>query len=221
MLGPSRWRTSAVRPLDDRGQSADDRDATADCHDQMSADRDARFGARDRRADAREQDQPRLDPNVVSDRIGARRIGRTARTTASTQRTSDGQPPRTATSPHVSVRRASTASSPEPPCEGLGSPSWNTRSSSAGSARVLHKCGCPITAYVHVLDVGDTERTATSRQGLAVLTAQHHRCPTPGCDNQHLEVHHIVPWVESRRTDMGNLASGQLRPLLRRLSLTR
>jgi GGDEF domain-containing protein len=39
----------------------------------MSADRDARSDARDRRADAREQDQPRLDPNVVLDRIGARR----------------------------------------------------------------------------------------------------------------------------------------------------
>jgi hypothetical protein len=76
-----------------------------------------------------------------------------------------------------------------------------------GSARILHGCGCPITPCVHVLDVGDTERTATSKQRLAVLTAQHHRCATPGCNNRHLEVHHIVSWIESRRTDMGNLAS--------------
>lgn len=73
-----------------------------------------------------------------------------------------------------------------------------------GSA-VLHRCGCPVTPYVHVLDVGDTERTATSKQRLAVLTAQHHRCATPGCNNRHLEIHHIVTWLESHRTDMDNL----------------
>jgi hypothetical protein len=70
---------------------------------------------------------------------------------------------------------------------------------------VLHRCGCPVNPYVHVLDVGDSERTATSKQRLAMLTAQHHRCATPGCNNRHLEIHHIVPWLESRRTDMDNL----------------
>ena len=79
------------------------------------------------------------------------------------------------------------------------------RSGVVGSAGVLHRCGCPLTPYVHVLDVGDTERTATSKQRLAVLTAQHYRCAAPGCNNRHLEVHHIVSWLDSGRTDMDNL----------------
>jgi hypothetical protein len=71
--------------------------------------------------------------------------------------------------------------------------------------RPLHRCGCPLTPYVHVLDVGRTERIATPQQRLAVLTAQHHRCATPGCTNQHLEIHHIVSWLHGGPTDMNNL----------------
>jgi len=72
-------------------------------------------------------------------------------------------------------------------------------------AGVLHACGCPVVPYVHVLDVARTSRTATPKQRLAVLTAQHHRCATPGCDNRHLEVHHIIPWHDGGPSDLTNL----------------
>jgi hypothetical protein len=70
---------------------------------------------------------------------------------------------------------------------------------------VLHRCGCPVTPYLHVLDVGRSERLATPRQRLAVLTAQQHRCAAPGCVNTHLEVHHIVSWLDHGPTTMANL----------------
>jgi hypothetical protein len=70
---------------------------------------------------------------------------------------------------------------------------------------VLHRCGCPLTPYTHVLDVGRTERIATAKQRLAVLAAQQQRCAAPGCDNRHLEVHHLVPWLDGGPTTMNNL----------------
>ncbi len=68
-----------------------------------------------------------------------------------------------------------------------------------------HACGCALTPYRHVLDVGRTERIATAKQRLAVLVAQGFRCATPGCNNTHLQIHHIVPWLLGGRTDMHNL----------------
>jgi hypothetical protein len=62
-----------------------------------------------------------------------------------------------------------------------------------------------VTPYLHVLDVGRSERLATPRQRLAVLTAQQHRCAAPGCVNTHLEVHHIVSWLDHGPTTMANL----------------
>ena len=70
---------------------------------------------------------------------------------------------------------------------------------------VRHRCGCPVTPYVHVLDVGRSERIATRQQRLAVLTAQGFRCATPGCNNQHLEIHHIISWLDGGPTDMDNV----------------
>jgi Domain of unknown function (DUF222)/HNH endonuclease len=61
------------------------------------------------------------------------------------------------------------------------------------------------TPYRHVLDVGRTERLATAKQRLAILTHQHFRCATPGCTNTHLEIHHIVSWLDGGPTDMHNL----------------
>jgi len=68
-----------------------------------------------------------------------------------------------------------------------------------------HRCGCPLTPYRHVLDVGGAERIATAKQRLAVLAAQDFRCATPGCNNTHLQIHHLVPWLLGGRTDMDNL----------------
>ena len=76
--------------------------------------------------------------------------------------------------------------------------------------------------YKHVLDVGRTERLATSRQRLAILIQQGFRCAAPGCANTYLEIHHIVSWLDGGATDMDNLVglcvgchhlihSGQLR----------
>jgi hypothetical protein len=69
----------------------------------------------------------------------------------------------------------------------------------------LHPCGCRLTPYVHVLDVGRDERLATPRQRQAVLTAQGQRCAAPGCNNAHLEIHHIVAWADGGPTDVSNL----------------
>ncbi|HKE69243.1 MAG TPA: DUF222 domain-containing protein [Nocardioidaceae bacterium] len=59
--------------------------------------------------------------------------------------------------------------------------------------------------YKHVLDVGRTERLATSRQRLAILIQQGFRCAAPGCANTYLEIHHIVSWLDGGATDMDNL----------------
>jgi hypothetical protein len=87
-----------------------------------------------------------------------------------------------------------------------GRPAGGRSSVTAGDGSgALHRCGCPLTPYTHVLDVGRTERIATAKQRLAVLTAQQHRCAAPGCDNRHLEVHHLVPWLDGGATTMDNL----------------
>ena len=46
----------------------------------------------------------------------------------------------------------------------------------------------------------------TPKQRLAVLVAQDYRCAMPGCNNRHLEVHHIREWyADDGPTDMDNL----------------
>jgi len=68
-----------------------------------------------------------------------------------------------------------------------------------------HACGCPLTPYRNVLDVGRTERIATPKQRLAVLVAQDFQCATPGCHHRNLQIHHIVSWLAGGPTDMTNL----------------
>jgi Domain of unknown function (DUF222)/HNH endonuclease len=58
----------------------------------------------------------------------------------------------------------------------------------------------------HVLDVGRIERLATAKQRLAVLIQQQFGCVTPGCNNTHLEIHHVFSWLDGGPTDMHNLA---------------
>lgn len=61
------------------------------------------------------------------------------------------------------------------------------------------------TPYKHVLDIGRTERLATAKQRLAVLIQQNFRCANHGCTNTHLEIHHIISWLDGGPTDMANL----------------
>jgi Domain of unknown function (DUF222)/HNH endonuclease len=61
------------------------------------------------------------------------------------------------------------------------------------------------TSYRHVLDVGRTERLATAKQRLAILVQQNFRCASPGCTNTHLEIHHIIAWLDGGPTDLHNL----------------
>jgi hypothetical protein len=82
----------------------------------------------------------------------------------------------------------------------------NAHRPAPASTGVRHPCGCPVTPYVHVLDVGRTERLATPRQRAQVLQAQQYLCAMPGCNNRHLEVHHIDEWVaDDGPTDIDNL----------------
>jgi hypothetical protein len=71
---------------------------------------------------------------------------------------------------------------------------------------VRHGCGCPVTPYVHVLDVGREQRLATPEQRLQVLVSQGFQCAAPGCDNRHLQVHHMREWLaDDGPTDIENL----------------
>jgi Domain of unknown function (DUF222)/HNH endonuclease len=61
------------------------------------------------------------------------------------------------------------------------------------------------TPYQHVLDVGRIERLATAKQRLAILIQQNFRCANHGCTNTHLEIHHIIAWLDGGPTNMNNL----------------
>jgi hypothetical protein len=56
-----------------------------------------------------------------------------------------------------------------------------------------------------IVNVGRTQRLATSRQRTAVLDRQDGRCAAPGCRNTHLQVHHVVWWSHGGPTDLDNL----------------
>lgn len=88
---------------------------------------------------------------------------------------------------------------------GCGGHGGSCRTSVSPALAALHPCGCRLTPYIHVLDVGRSERLATPRQRQAVLTAQGQRCAAPGCNNAHLEIHHIVAWADGGPTDVSNL----------------
>ena len=57
-----------------------------------------------------------------------------------------------------------------------------------------------------VLDVGRASRTATRAQRRAIR-AMHRTCVHPDCTVtvEQCKIHHIVPWAQGGRTDMGNL----------------
>ncbi len=83
------------------------------------------------------------------------------------------------------------------------------------SDRLLSKlaCDCAVTPivvdatspYPNVLDVGRTSRLATTRQRLAITVQQGGTCFSPGCDNTHLEIHHMVPWSVGGETNLRDL----------------
>jgi len=88
-----------------------------------------------------------------------------------------------------------------------------------------HTCGCPLTPYRNVLDVGRTERIATPKQRLAVLLAQDFQCATPGCHHRNLQIHHIVSWLAGGPTDghggaVFHTAGGILIPDTRRRTMS-
>ncbi len=56
-----------------------------------------------------------------------------------------------------------------------------------------------------VLNVGRTQRLATLKQRRAIHTRQDGRCAAPGCQNTHLEIHHVVWWSRGGPTDLDNL----------------
>jgi hypothetical protein len=100
----------------------------------------------------------------------------------------------------------STAGAAHDTAGGAGAPEAGGQTPVGAVPGVRHGCGCPVTPFISVLDVGRTRRTATPKQRLAVLTSQDHRCAMPGCNNRHLEIHHIRFWHEHRGpTDMDNL----------------
>lgn len=56
-----------------------------------------------------------------------------------------------------------------------------------------------------ILNVGRTQRLATLKQRRAIHTRQEGRCAAPGCQNTHLEIHHVVWWSRGGPTDLDNL----------------
>jgi len=47
-----------------------------------------------------------------------------------------------------------------------------------------------------VLNVGRTQRYATRKQRLAIIARQRGVCAAPGCSHTHLEIHHVIWWME-------------------------
>jgi hypothetical protein len=57
-----------------------------------------------------------------------------------------------------------------------------------------------------VLDVGRTERVATSRQRKAIRYRQKGVCANSGCHHPIAEIHHVVDWAYGGKTNLNNLA---------------
>ncbi|HEX9761478.1 MAG TPA: HNH endonuclease, partial [Acidimicrobiia bacterium] len=56
------------------------------------------------------------------------------------------------------------------------------------------------------MDYGYKQRTAPPTLKRALLAKYGFRCAADGCDSRYrLQVHHITPWVQTRRTDQDNL----------------
>jgi hypothetical protein len=65
----------------------------------------------------------------------------------------------------------------------------------------------PITTgdQSQVLNVGRTRRHANRQQRRAILARQDGVCAAPGCNNTHLEIHHITWWSRGGRTDLDDM----------------
>ncbi len=65
----------------------------------------------------------------------------------------------------------------------------------------------PITTgdQSQVLNVGRTRRHANRQQRRAILARQGGVCAAPGCNNTHLEIHHITWWSRGGRTDLDDM----------------
>jgi hypothetical protein len=57
-----------------------------------------------------------------------------------------------------------------------------------------------------VLDVGRTQRLATTRQRRAIHIRQHGRCANRGCHHPIGEIHHVIAWLYGGKTNLSNLA---------------
>ena len=57
-----------------------------------------------------------------------------------------------------------------------------------------------------VLDVGRTQRLATTRQRRAIHIRQHGRCANRGCHHPIGEIHHVIDWLYGGKTNLSNLA---------------
>ncbi|MGH3671350.1 MAG: DUF222 domain-containing protein, partial [Pseudonocardiaceae bacterium] len=55
------------------------------------------------------------------------------------------------------------------------------------------------------LYLGRRRRLVSPRLLRALRARDHGRCRFPGCSNEHVEAHHIVPWLVGGRTDITNL----------------
>lgn len=53
-----------------------------------------------------------------------------------------------------------------------------------------------------ILNVGRTQRLATTKQRRGILVRQGNVCATPGCKHTHLAVHHVIFWENGGPTDI-------------------
>lgn len=75
----------------------------------------------------------------------------------------------------------------------------------------LFSCDCQVTGVItdrdgSPLNVGWKHRTVTAAQRTALAVRDEH-CQAPGCDHpaQWCDAHHVIPWYDGGRTDLGNL----------------
>ncbi|KQY60320.1 hypothetical protein ASD11_12760 [Aeromicrobium sp. Root495] len=62
-----------------------------------------------------------------------------------------------------------------------------------------------VNGKVEVLDVGDSKRHATERQGIGISHRQHGQCANPGCHHPIGHIHHVIWWSHGGTTTLDTM----------------